>query len=135
MKDYNFYMFNIATTIYISILSIVTTISAATVILVMGIFFQAAAALILTVPIIVPVLFQVGIDPVHFGIIMTIGLAIGQQTPPVATVLITVCTVANLPVMKVFYESRYFLLATVIVLFAVTYIPGMSLYLPHLFLQ
>ena len=104
-------------------------------ILVMGIFFQAAAALILTVPIIVPVLLQVGIDPIHFGIIMTIGLAIGQQTPPVATVLITVCTVADLPLLKVFYESRYFLLATVIVLFAVTYIPGMSLYLPHLFLK
>ena len=104
-------------------------------VLLLGIFFQAAAALILTVPIIVPILLEVGIDPVHFGILMTIGLAIGQQTPPVATVLITVCTVADLPLMRVFYESRYFLLITVVVLFAVTYIPSLALFLPNLVLK
>ena len=100
-------------------------------ILFLGIFFQAAAALILTVPIIVPILLSVGIDPVHFGIIMTIGLAIGQQTPPVATVLATVCAVAELPMTKVFYASRYLLAITVFLMFLVTYVPEIALYLTH----
>lgn len=104
-------------------------------ILIMGMFFQAAAALILVVPIIMPILSQIGIDPVHFGIIMTLNLAIGQQTPPVATVLITVSAVSELPMMQVFYESRYFLLASVIVLFLVTYFPWIPLYLPSLLVK
>ena len=63
--------------------------------LVIGLFLHSAAAIILTVPIVMPLVNAVGIDPVHFGIIVTLNLAIGQQTLPVASVLVTACSVAK----------------------------------------
>ena len=63
--------------------------------LVIGMFLHSAAAIILVVPIVVPLISHVGIDPVHFGVIVTLNLAIGQQTPPVASVLVTACSVAR----------------------------------------
>ncbi len=63
--------------------------------LVIGFFLHSAAAIILVVPIVVPLLDQVAIDPVHFGLVVTLNLAIGQQTPPVASVLITACSIAR----------------------------------------
>ena len=57
--------------------------------LIIGFFLHSVAAIILTVPIVMPLVNAVGIDPVHFGIIVTLNLAIGQQTPPVARVLVT----------------------------------------------
>jgi tripartite ATP-independent transporter DctM subunit len=69
--------------------------------LVIGMFLHSAAAIILVVPIVIPLINQVGIDPVHFGIIVTLNLAIGQQTPPVASVLVTACSVAKADVWAV----------------------------------
>ena len=63
--------------------------------LIIGFFLHSVAAIILTVPIVMPLVNAVGIDPVHFGIIVTLNLAIGQQTPPVASVLVTACSVAK----------------------------------------
>lgn len=62
---------------------------------VLGMFLHGAAAIILTVPILMPLVNQVGIDPVHFGIILTLNIALGQQTPPVASVLATSCAIAK----------------------------------------
>ena len=58
--------------------------------LVIGLFLHSAAAIILVVPIVMPLVKAVGIDPVHFGLIVTLNLGIGQQTPPVASVLMAV---------------------------------------------
>ena len=63
--------------------------------LVLGLFLHSAAAIILTVPIVLPLVKAVDIDPVHFGLIVTINLGIGQQTPPVASVLMTACAIAK----------------------------------------
>ena len=63
--------------------------------LVIGMFLHSAAAIILVVPIVMPLVLAVGIDPVHFGLIVTLNLAIGQQTPPVASVLMTACSIAK----------------------------------------
>src|SRR3546814_1241385 len=63
--------------------------------LILGMFLHSAAAIILTVPIVLPLIQQVGIDPVHFGLVLTLNLAIGQQTPPVASVLIASCSLAK----------------------------------------
>ena len=63
--------------------------------LVIGLFLHSAAAIILVVPIVMPLINAVGIDPVHFGLVVTLNLGIGQQTPPVASVLITACSVAK----------------------------------------
>ena len=63
--------------------------------LIIGMFLHSAAAIILVVPIVMPLVMAVGIDPVHFGIIVTLNLGIGQQTPPVASVLIATCSIAK----------------------------------------
>ena len=63
--------------------------------LLIGLFLHSAAAIILVVPIVMPLVHAVGIDPVHFGLVVTLNLGIGQQTPPVASVLVTACSVAK----------------------------------------
>ena len=63
--------------------------------LLLGMFLHSAAAIILVVPIVMPLVNAVGIDPVHFGLIVTINLGIGQQTPPVASVLMAACSIAK----------------------------------------
>ncbi len=98
-----------------------------------GIFLHSAAAIILIVPIVMPLVRQVGIDPVHFGIIVTINLGVGQQTPPVATVLFTTAAIARLPFYEVFKASWPFTVVLVLVTFLVTYVPWFSLVLPSLF--
>ena len=63
--------------------------------LILGMFLHSAAAIILTVPIVMPMIAAVHIDPIHFGLVLTLNLAIGQQTPPVASVLIASCAIAK----------------------------------------
>ena len=63
--------------------------------LILGMFLHSAAAIILTVPIVMPMITAVHIDPIHFGLVLTLNLAIGQQTPPVASVLIASCAIAK----------------------------------------
>ena len=65
--------------------------------LIAGMFLHSAAAIILIVPIVMPLIRQIGVDPIHFGIIVTINLGVGQQTPPVATVLFTTAAHAQAP--------------------------------------
>lgn len=100
--------------------------------LVAGMFLHSAAAILLIVPIVMPLIRQVGVDPTHFGIIVTLNLAIGQQTPPVASVLLTACAVAKQPVGKVFWEAIPFIFALLITLAIVTYIPAIPMFLPRL---
>ncbi|HEX7124377.1 MAG TPA: TRAP transporter large permease [Thermodesulfobacteriota bacterium] len=101
--------------------------------LVAGMFLHSAAAIILIVPIVMPLVRQVGIDPVHFGVIVTINLGVGQQTPPVATVLFTTAAIARLPFWEVFKASWPFTLVIVLVTLLVTYVPWISLVVPSLF--
>ena len=100
--------------------------------LIAGMFLHSAAAILLIVPIVMPLVKQVGVDPIHFGIIATLNLAIGQQTPPVASVLLTACAVAKQPVGKVFREAIPFIVVLLIVLAIVTYVPAIPLFLPNL---
>jgi C4-dicarboxylate transporter DctM subunit len=97
--------------------------------LVLGLFLHSAAAIILTVPIVMPLVNSVGIDPVHFGLIVTINLGIGQQTPPVASVLMTACAIAKADMWEVTKVNIWFIAVLVAVLLMVTYIPvtGMGL--------
>lgn len=100
--------------------------------LIAGMFLHSAAAILLIVPIVMPLVRQVGIDPTHFGIIVTLNLAIGQQTPPVASVLLTACAVAKQPVGTVFREAIPFIICLLITLAIVTYVPAIPLFLPRL---
>jgi TRAP-type C4-dicarboxylate transport system permease large subunit len=90
---------------------------------VVGFFLHSAAAIILVVPIVMPLVFSVGIDPVHFGLIVTLNLAIGQQTPPVASVLMTACSIAKTNIWEVTRVNIYFIAVLLIVLMLVTYVP------------
>lgn len=95
--------------------------------LVLGMFLHGAAAIILVVPIVLPLVKAVGIDPVHFGIIVTLNLAIGQQTPPVASVLITACSIAKAGIWETTRTNLPFIGVLAAILLLVTYVPQVSL--------
>jgi len=97
--------------------------------LLLGMFLHSAAAIILVVPVVMPLVKAVGIDPVHFGLIVTINLGIGQQTPPVASVLMVACSIAKESVWAVTRVNIYFIAVLLAVLLLVTYVPvtGMGL--------
>ena len=92
-----------------------------------GMFLHSAAAIILIVPIVLPLVRQIGVDPIHFGIIVTINLGVGQQTPPVATVLFTTAAIARLPFWDVFRVGWPFTMVLALVTLLVTYVPWISL--------
>jgi C4-dicarboxylate transporter, DctM subunit len=98
-----------------------------------GLFLHSAAAIILVVPIVIPVVNAVGIDPVHFGLVVTLNLAIGQQTPPVASVLMTACSIAKENVWDVTKVNLPFIAVLLSVLLLVTYVPAVPLALVNLF--
>ncbi|MEM1343185.1 MAG: TRAP transporter large permease [Pseudomonadota bacterium] len=100
--------------------------------LVIGFFLHSAAAIILVVPIVVPLIETVGIDPVHFGLIVTLNLAIGQQTPPVASVLITACSIARENVWEVSKVNIWFIGVLVTVLLLCTYVSVVPMFLVEL---
>ncbi len=101
--------------------------------LVIGFFLHSAAAIILVVPIVMPLVHAVGIDPVHFGLVVTLNLAIGQQTPPVASVLITACSIAKANVWEVSRVNIYFIAVLLLALMVVTYVPWIPMGLVHFF--
>ena len=101
--------------------------------LVIGFFLHSAAAIILVVPIIIPLIHAAGIDPVHFGIIVTLNLAIGQQTPPVASVLITSCAIAKANIWEVSKVNIYFVAVLLTVLLLTTYVPAVPMFLVEYF--
>ena len=101
--------------------------------LLLGMFLHSAAAIILVVPVVLPLIHTVGIDPVHFGLIVTINLGIGQQTPPVASVLMVACSIAKADIWEVTKTNVYFIGVLLAVLVMVTYIPVTGLGLVELF--
>ena len=101
--------------------------------LVIGFFLHSAAAIILVVPIVIPLIQQAGIDPVHFGLVVTLNLAIGQQTPPVASVLITACSIARANIWDVTKVNIYFIAVLLVVLLICTYVPAIPMFLVEYF--
>ncbi|MBK5933763.1 tripartite ATP-independent transporter DctM subunit [Rhodovulum imhoffii] len=95
--------------------------------LVLGMFLHGAAAIILVVPVVMPLVNAVGIDPIHFGIMVTLNLAIGQQTPPVASVLITSCSIAKSGIWETSRTNLPFIGVLAFILLLVTYVPQVSL--------
>jgi len=101
--------------------------------LVLGMFLHSAAAIILVVPIVMPMVTAVGIDPIHFGLVVTLNLAIGQQTPPVASVLMAACTIARSDIWSTTRVNLPFIMALLLVLILCTYVPFLSLGLVEFF--
>jgi len=101
--------------------------------LLLGMFLHSAAAIILVVPVVMPLVKAAGIDPVHFGLIVTINLGIGQQTPPVASVLMVACSIAKESVWAVTRTNVWFIAVLLAVLMMVTYVPVTGMGLVELF--
>ena len=101
--------------------------------LLLGMFLHSAAAIILVVPVVMPLVKAVGIDPVHFGLIVTVNLGIGQQTPPVASVLMVASSIAKESVWSVTRVNVWFIAVLIAVLLLVTYVPVTGMGLVELF--
>jgi C4-dicarboxylate transporter DctM subunit len=101
--------------------------------LILGMFLHSAAAIILVIPIVMPMVTAVGIDPIHFGLVVTLNLAIGQQTPPVASVLMTACAIAKSDIWETTKVNIPYIAALLFVLILCTYVPWISLVLVDLF--
>lgn len=104
------------------------------ILLIVGIFMDMTPAVLIFTPIFLPVVMDMGVDPVHFGIMMTFNLAIGICTPPVGSALFIGCSVADVSIDKVIKPLLPFYGALVAALLAVTFIPELSLFLPNLIL-
>jgi tripartite ATP-independent transporter DctM subunit len=100
--------------------------------LLLGTLMDMAPLILILTPMLLPVIKTLGIDPVHFGMIMMINLGVGLITPPVGSVLFVGSAVANLSIEKVTKAMLPFYIGLVIVLILVTYIPEISLWLPRL---
>jgi len=103
--------------------------------LVLGTFMDLAPMLLICTPIFLPVIKTFGIDPVHFGMIMILNLGIGLLTPPVGPTLVVGCAIGKVSMEAVSRSILTFYIPMLIVLFLVTYIPALSLWLPHLLLD
>lgn len=103
------------------------------VLLILGTFMDMSPLIVITTPIFLPVAMAFGVDPVHFGVILILNLGIGLCTPPVGAVLFVGCAVGRLPIWDAVRSIWPFYGAAFATLMLVTYIPGLSLWLPAFF--
>lgn len=96
----------------------------------LGMILHGSAGTVLTVPLALPLVTELGYDPVHFGIVLAMNHAIGQQTPPVASVLVTASAVSGVRIGEIMHYNKWFILCIFLVLQLVTYVPSLSLWLP-----
>jgi len=100
--------------------------------LAVGMFLEGGAALIIIAPLLVPVAVQLGIDPIHFGMIMIVNIMIGGVTPPFGSMMFTTCSVTKVAVGDFMREIWPFIIALLIALMIVTYFPAIVMFLPSL---
>lgn len=103
------------------------------ILLVVGAFMDITPAILIFTPIFLPLAVEMGIDPVHFGIIIVFNLTVGLCTPPVGTILFVGCSVADVPITKVIRPLLPMFLVMIISLLLITFIPKLSLFLPGIF--
>ena len=102
------------------------------ILLIVGIFMDMTPAILIFTPIFLPVAVEVGVDPVHFGILMVFNLCIGLTTPPVGTVLFAGAGVAKVPITDIIRPLVPLYLAMLVCLMLVTFLPEITLFLPRL---
>jgi C4-dicarboxylate transporter DctM subunit len=101
--------------------------------LIVGCFLEGLAAIILIVPILMPVVTQLGIHPIHFALVVVVNLMIGLLTPPLGLCLFVVCGISKIKLGPLFKEVFPFLIVEIAILFVITYMPWFTLTLPRLF--
>ncbi|NIO04799.1 MAG: TRAP transporter large permease subunit [Proteobacteria bacterium] len=100
-----------------------------------GTIMETLAAIILLTPILLPLAQGIGIDPVHFGVIMVVNLNIGLATPPLGVCLIVASPIAKVPLERIAFSTIPFLIASIGVLFVITYVPQLVMFVPNLFMR
>ena len=103
------------------------------VLLCVGTFMDITPAVLIFTPIFLPIVTALGMDPVHFGIVIVLNLCVGICTPPVGTVLFVGCSVAGVPITRAIRPLMPLYIAMIVSLMIVTYVPGLSLWLPRVF--
>jgi tripartite ATP-independent transporter DctM subunit len=99
--------------------------------LILGMFMEPGAILTLMLPVLIPIAKGLGLDMVHFGVVIVLNLMIGQVTPPFGVCLFIVADVEKLELNKLYRSILPFLVPLIIVLFLITYIPGLVTWLPY----
>ncbi len=102
------------------------------ILLIAGCFIDATSALYIFTPIMLPVAMALGYDPIALGVVMTVNLAIGQVTPPVGVNLYVACGVSKVNLMEISRAVIPFIIASLLVLILITYIPDIILFLPNI---
>ena len=102
------------------------------ILLVLGCFIEGIAVFVITIPVFMPLIAQYNIDPVQFGVIMTLASMLGLLTPPVGMSLYSVSSISRVPIGALSRELLPYMLGIFAVLLAVTFIPDISLFLPRL---
>ena len=103
------------------------------VLLILGMFIEGIALMIIAYPVLMPVVLSLGIDPIHFGVVLVLNLMIGLVTPPVGLCLYVVAGIAKVPISEIVREIWPYLLGLLVCLMFVTYVPAISLWLPNYF--
>jgi C4-dicarboxylate transporter DctM subunit len=102
------------------------------ILLLLGCFMEAISVMLLTIPIFMPLVTKLGIDPVHFGIVLTFNLMIALLTPPVGMVLYTVSSVGKIDLWKLSSELGWYIIALMAVLALLIFVPGLVTFIPNL---
>lgn len=102
------------------------------ILLVLGCFMEGISIMLLTIPVFMPLIAKIGIDPVHFGVVMTLDLMIGLLTPPVGMVLYAVSSVGKVPLWELASELKWYIVALMGCLGLITYIPVLVTWVPNL---
>jgi len=105
------------------------------ILLLVGTFLDIGSALIIFVPVLMPVINGLGIDPVFFGVVMVVNLAIGMVTPPLGVCLFVACSIAKIDLETIARDLWPFLAGMIAVLLLITYVPSLVLWLPNLLLK
>jgi tripartite ATP-independent transporter DctM subunit len=100
--------------------------------LILGCFLETLSLMIILVPVLMPLIRALGIDPVHFGVVFTLNLMIGLITPPVGMSMFIACRIANISISQFAREIPIFAVALVLVLALITYVPSLVTFLPRL---
>ena len=99
-------------------------------VLIAGCFLDAISIFYILLPIFLPIIKMLNVDPVLFGVMLTVNVAIGQITPPVGVNLYVACNIADLSLTDISKAIMPFLIASTVALLLITYIPALSLWLP-----
>ncbi len=100
--------------------------------LILGTFMETTAIILIVIPIFMPIMTQIGVDPIHLGVMVCVNMAIGANTPPLGVDLMTACKVADIPYEHSFRYIGYFIGVMLVVLILIIAFPSLATYLPNL---